>query len=76
MELEGRHVALPGGRRRLWLEPFFWALLPEIVEDEEIELRELFARVGRARRRGQSWASATRVWVLEYYRHLERRANV
>lgn len=65
--LEIRNVIVSGRRTSMRLEPDMWDALAEICRREHTTVHELCSRIDGLRR-GGSLTSATRVYVMRYFR--------
>jgi predicted DNA-binding ribbon-helix-helix protein len=69
--LESRNVTVGGRRTSMRLEPQMWDAIETIARLEGMTLNSLCAEIDR-RRRDIGLTSATRVFIISYYRHLVR----
>ncbi len=65
--LESRNVTVSGRRTSMRLEPDMWDALAEICRREGMTMNQLCSRIDEMRR-GGSLTSATRVYVMRYFR--------
>ena len=70
--LESRNVTVGGRRTSMRLEPQMWDALESIARREGMTLNNLCTQVDQ-RRREIGPTSATRVFIVSYYRQLVRR---
>lgn len=70
--LESRNVTVGGRRTSMRLEPQMWEALESIARGEGITLNNLCTQIDQ-RRREVGLTSATRVFIISYYRQLVRR---
>lgn len=70
--LESRNVTVAGRRTSMRLEPQMWDALESIARREGMTLNSLCTQVDQ-RRREIGLTSATRVFIVSYYRQLVRR---
>lgn len=70
--LESRNVTVGGRRTSMRLEPQMWDALESIAQGEGMTLNSLCTQID-LRRREVGLTSATRVFIISYYRQLVRR---
>lgn len=70
--LESRNVTVGGRRTSMRLEPQMWDALESIARGEGMTLNSLCTQIDQ-RRREVGLTSATRVFIISYYRQLVRR---
>lgn len=73
--LESRNVTVGGRRTSMRLEPQMWDALESIAHMEGMTLNNLCTQIDQ-RRREVGLTSATRVFIISYYRQLVRRYEV
>jgi len=54
------------------LEAEFWSALKEIADDEKMSISVVLSRVKADQRKNRNFASALRVWLMQYYRRKSR----
>ena len=69
--LESRNVTVGSRRTSMRLEPQMWEALESIARQEGTSLNNLCTQIDQ-RRRGVGLTSATRVFIISYYRQLVR----
>jgi predicted DNA-binding ribbon-helix-helix protein len=67
--LESRNVTVGNRRTSMRLEPQMWDALEEIAQLEAMTINSICARIDQ-RRRQSGLTSATRVFIVSYYRKL------
>ena len=67
--LESRNVTIGNKRTSMRLEPQMWGALERIAGSERVTINNLCTRIDR-RRREIGLTSATRMFILSYYRCL------
>lgn len=70
--LESRNVTVGSRRTSMRLEPQMWDAIESIARIEGTTLNSLCTQIDQ-RRRDVGLTSATRVFIISYYRHLVRR---
>lgn len=70
--LESRNVTVGGRRTSMRLEPQMWDALESIARSEGMTLNTLCTQIDQ-RRREIGLTSATRVFIISYFRQLVRR---
>ena len=70
--LESRNVTVGGRRTSMRLEPQMWDALESIARSEGMTLNNLCTQIDQ-RRREIGLTSATRVFIISYFRQLVRR---
>jgi predicted DNA-binding ribbon-helix-helix protein len=69
-----RSVVVAGHKTSVSLEGAFWNALKEIAAARSIRVSKLISTIKIKRQRGTNLSSATRLFVLDYYQRLVRRA--
>jgi predicted DNA-binding ribbon-helix-helix protein len=69
--LESRNVTVGNKRTSMRLEPQMWESLEKIARTEGVTINSLCTQID-LRRGGVGLTSATRVFIISYYRHLVR----
>lgn len=69
--LESRNVTVGNKRTSMRLEPQMWESLEKIARTEGVTINNLCTQID-LRRRDVGLTSATRVFIISYYRHLVR----
>lgn len=69
--LESRNVTVANKRTSMRLEPQMWESLERIARTEGVTINNLCTQID-LRRGGIGLTSATRVFIISYYRHLVR----
>jgi predicted DNA-binding ribbon-helix-helix protein len=70
--LVGGNLVVGGRRTTVRLEDEMWAALKDVAKREGYTVNGLAGRIDRRRKRGQSFTSAIRVFLLLYYRNSAR----
>lgn len=66
--LVSHNLVISGRKTTVRLEDETWASFKDVAEREECSIDELASRIHSRKKRGQSFTSAIRVFVMLYYR--------
>ena len=66
--LVSHNLAFSGRKTTVRLEDETWASFKDVAEREKCSIDELASRIHSRKKRGQSFTSAIRVFVMLYYR--------
>jgi len=73
--LWSRNVKIGGHRTSIRLEPYAWDALDHICKTEQVSLHEILTLVNNHKPTEASVSSATRIFILGYYREALREAE-
>jgi predicted DNA-binding ribbon-helix-helix protein len=62
------NIRIHGRRTSVRLEPEMWSALHEVAELEDMKIHDVCSAVDDCRAEGESFSSALRVFLLQYYR--------